>query len=170
MGLFSCSIPRKLLSPPLSSASRKLLLSLASLGAKLDATSLAREDADSLWTWAASVQDFYVLQCLMDPRFGFKPSRQQRLEALERTRYDVDLVRLFKETRSLDPKNGWMWSLDWPEGWPIGDSKVEAELCERNGVEFARLKGLIDSGHNLREWKFGFGGEIPNPSVLVGDA
>ena len=101
---------------------------------------------------------------MMEPRFEFKPCRDQRIEVLETTNYDVDIVKLFKETRAQDPRNGWMWSSEWPEGWPIGDSKVEAELSERHDVELSQLKELVSHGKYTREWKVGFGGDIPDAS------
>ena len=167
MGLFSCSIPRKLLKAPMTAQDRKFLLALSSLSAKLDNNTLDQEDADVVWRWAAREHEGMVLQCLMEPRFGFKPSREQRLAALESAGYNLDVVRLFKDTRVQDPKNGYLWPQEWPEGWPLGDPKAEAELSERYGVEAAKLKELIDTGCYLREWKVGFGGDIPSAKVML---
>ena len=161
MGLFSCFVPRKLLRPPLNADSRKLLLALASFNARLDPQTLAHEDANNLWVWAAETKDLFVLQCLMGVQFGFRPTRQQRLDALRRTDYDATVVRLFRETRTQDPKHGWKWYSDWPVDWPLGDAEAEAELSARHQIDFVELKEFIDSGSRLRDWKIGFGADIP---------
>ena len=158
-------MPIKLLRPPLNPSDRDLLLALASLGAKLDAKSLAHEQAESLWLWAASTKDLYLLQCLMEPRFGFRPNRDQRLAALQRSHYDLGLVRVFKETRAQDPKSGWEWPMDWKREWPMGEPLVEVALCEKYRVEFVKLEELINSGARLKDWRVGFGISMPLPNV-----
>ena len=150
-----------MLSPPLDTAKRKLLLSLSSLGAKLNVNTLAHEEASSLWYWAACQRDVHLLQCLMEPRFGFRPDRQHRLNALREAKYNKDVVKVFRDTRSSDSKSGWKWPTDWKKYWPLGDPIAEVEMCETYGVEVARLKDSLGSKSSVKDWKVGFGGEIP---------
>lgn len=43
------------------------------------------------------------------------------------------------------------------------------ELCGRYGVEFVKLKDMLDCGSYTKDWKVGFGGEIPGPPKLHHD-
>ncbi|KAL9089210.1 MAG: hypothetical protein Q9159_002681 [Coniocarpon cinnabarinum] len=170
LGLFTCAVPSKLLRPPLSNSQRKLLLALASQGAKLDSDTLAHEEAELLWRWAASERDLYILQCLMEPRFAFRPNRNLRLAALREANWCRDVAKLFRQTRSNDSKSSWRWPQDWKKEWPVGDPVAEVELCRRHGVEIAKLEEFIDATpKQVKDWRVGFGANIPLHTISSED-